>query len=637
MDSELIGSQVSLPGTRGRGYLRYYGPIEGKEGLFGGIELVGPIAALRGKNDGTVGGKRYFDVAVPKSGLFLSWERLRLTNTHLPALNADGLIAKLQIALPPPRSIPSPSPPPPADLPKKRLPKSLVSSGLLRVSLVAKPFPKPVAPRSRLVTPKSSATGSGEPGLFDANTHRILPSIKDHRLYDQEITELKAQVAAKDAALAEKDAILHDLQATVTELQPLLEQYETQIAEQARRLDRQKHEFDRARDEWRELVDIMTKLHQDNEEYYVKQIQDLEGRSQDGERVAELEAEIKTLKTRHQAQLDELRAELQATKAAHSDLQRAQADVKEKLVVANGDDETAKLRDEVARLQQQLGDGDVNDLHGKIKLLTKENIAIKEAMAEADQLTLIEQLQKQIGKLAKENKLLKEDQLLGESDYDKNKKLADANNALEKQVLELTEAVATHTRELDEMKLAKQLLETRLRQELHRLNQLLVEKDTPPDDLEEVARLEADIEELKHQLSMRPSFEELVEVQRSVDELNERREREVSAKQQEIDKLKAQLATATAAAASTTTTKQPLAGTESRGVLEAIGDDHPLTTSLPVSTTNASKTSEPAAPSLPIYTPQQPIDPAAGRQDWCGLCERDGHSAINCPYENDVF
>lgn len=623
MDTDLIGSQVNLPGTRGQGYLRYYGPIEGKEGLFAGIELVGFIAALRGKNDGNVGAKRYFEVSTPKSGLFITWERLRVANTHLPALNADGLIDQLQTGLPRPQRASS-SLPPATDLPKpgQRLPRSLAPG--LRVPLGVKLLPKPVAPRSRLVTPKSGGL-SLEPGLFDAKTHRILPSIKDHRLYDQEITELKAQVAAKDSALSEKETILHDLQATVAELQPLLEQYEMQNAELSRRLDRQKQEFNRARDEWRELVDIMTKLHQDNEEYYVKQIQDLEGRSQDLERVAELEAELKAVTSRHQAELDKLRSELEATKSSHSDLQQAHDQLMERLV-ANGDADSSKLHEEIALLKQQLNDGSIDDLNAKIKLLTKENIAIKEAMAEADQLTLIEQLQKQVGKLAKENKLLKEDQLLGESDYEKNKKLADANNALEKQVLELKEQVATHSRELDEVTLAKQLLETRLRQELHRLNQLLAEKDTPKDDLEDVARLEAKVEELQHQLSMRPSFEDYADAKRKVDELKEQREREVKANRQEIEKLTSQLAEA----------NLKLAKLESRGVLVALSDDHPAATSLPVSAATGDG-GDADAPSLPIYTPLQPLDPAAGRQDWCGLCERDGHSAINCPYENDVF
>ena len=57
-----VGTKVSIPGTRGQGILRYYGPIDGKNGIFGGIELIGPIAAARGKNSGSVNGVQYFEV-----------------------------------------------------------------------------------------------------------------------------------------------------------------------------------------------------------------------------------------------------------------------------------------------------------------------------------------------------------------------------------------------------------------------------------------------------------------------------------------------------------------------------------------------------------------------------------------------
>lgn len=33
--------------------------------------------------------------------------------------------------------------------------------------------------------------------------------------------------------------------------------------------------------------------------------------------------------------------------------------------------------------------------------------------------------------------------------------------------------------------------------------------------------------------------------------------------------------------------------------------------------------------------PKKPIDLADGREKWCGLCERDGHDSLECPFEND--
>ncbi|KAH3663568.1 hypothetical protein OGAPHI_004969 [Ogataea philodendri] len=38
-----------------------------------------------------------------------------------------------------------------------------------------------------------------------------------------------------------------------------------------------------------------------------------------------------------------------------------------------------------------------------------------------------------------------------------------------------------------------------------------------------------------------------------------------------------------------------------------------------------------------IATPAVKSDPAAGRAKWCGLCEREGHESVECPYENVMF
>lgn len=38
---------------------------------------------------------------------------------------------------------------------------------------------------------------------------------------------------------------------------------------------------------------------------------------------------------------------------------------------------------------------------------------------------------------------------------------------------------------------------------------------------------------------------------------------------------------------------------------------------------------------VPIYTSPKKIDLAGGRDKWCGLCEREGHESIECPYEEE--
>lgn len=39
--------------------------------------------------------------------------------------------------------------------------------------------------------------------------------------------------------------------------------------------------------------------------------------------------------------------------------------------------------------------------------------------------------------------------------------------------------------------------------------------------------------------------------------------------------------------------------------------------------------------SVPIYRSPKKVDPADGRDKWCGLCEREGHESIECPFEDE--
>ncbi|EER30581.1 conserved hypothetical protein [Candida tropicalis MYA-3404] len=82
--SDIIGTKVAIPGASGAGIIRYIGPIQGKNGTFAGVELLGTLATTRGKNSGSVDGISYFQVEIPKSGLFLPFDRLKSVNPGLP-------------------------------------------------------------------------------------------------------------------------------------------------------------------------------------------------------------------------------------------------------------------------------------------------------------------------------------------------------------------------------------------------------------------------------------------------------------------------------------------------------------------------------------------------------------------------
>ncbi|EFP09642.1 hypothetical protein CRE_25329 [Caenorhabditis remanei] len=73
-----IGRLVDVVNV-GKGFLRYVGPIHGKEGLFCGIELLEP----NGKHDGSFQGVSYF-IATPQHGIFAPLFRVTLDADERP-------------------------------------------------------------------------------------------------------------------------------------------------------------------------------------------------------------------------------------------------------------------------------------------------------------------------------------------------------------------------------------------------------------------------------------------------------------------------------------------------------------------------------------------------------------------------
>ncbi|PHH60413.1 hypothetical protein CDD81_1691 [Ophiocordyceps australis] len=64
-----VGSAVDVPGGM-HGVVRFLGPVQGKKGIFAGIELHSSFAS-RGKNSGDVDGLTYFTTSTPGAGIFV--------------------------------------------------------------------------------------------------------------------------------------------------------------------------------------------------------------------------------------------------------------------------------------------------------------------------------------------------------------------------------------------------------------------------------------------------------------------------------------------------------------------------------------------------------------------------------------
>ncbi|EIN11336.1 hypothetical protein PUNSTDRAFT_141741 [Punctularia strigosozonata HHB-11173 SS5] len=75
-----IGDDVRVESLGFEGTLRYLGEIEGKPGTWAGVELSGGFSG-KGKNDGSVAGKRYFSCA-PNCGVFVAVAKLSDPTTN---------------------------------------------------------------------------------------------------------------------------------------------------------------------------------------------------------------------------------------------------------------------------------------------------------------------------------------------------------------------------------------------------------------------------------------------------------------------------------------------------------------------------------------------------------------------------
>lgn len=66
-----LGCFIQIPNV-GRGQLRYVGPVDGKQGMFVGVDLLANI----GKNNGSFQERQYFHTDYPQSGLFIQLQKV---------------------------------------------------------------------------------------------------------------------------------------------------------------------------------------------------------------------------------------------------------------------------------------------------------------------------------------------------------------------------------------------------------------------------------------------------------------------------------------------------------------------------------------------------------------------------------
>lgn len=534
--SEILGLKIEVPGaTKCIGVLRYLGPIRGKQGTFGGIELQGPGAATRGKNSGAVDGIQYFEVSTPNSGLFLPWGRIRQANPKLTEVKNANL--------------PTPTPSPSNGIGRQLLNERKKFSS--RSSSLENPF-------------------IGESGLRAASTiEKRVPQMGQNSAEVSPMisrTPLVGLTPEHHISPSEKDELLREMQTTLGDLQLVLEDYERIIEEKDKRLQKQRQEHEKAREEWRESLELMLNGQQETESLYEQQIDDLK------EAIGDMRSRMDTRSTEHKSELDRLQEE-------NSKLRRA---------VVKGD---------------ELPSPGIVEMKANIERMAEENERLRKVNDEKQD--EIRDLRKKLQ--VTEAKVSTEDAAISQ--------LSD-----ELKAVELGEKLTTREAEIAD-------LQAQIKARDIQIAEFMTSKGAESQNKDNSI-----IAELKHQLAMRPSFEELTGLQEALDEAEEIHARDLQQFEKKVADLKQSKEHLNAEIEALHTKVA-----EAEMKLEEAKKSHPEPLSQTKAVSSQKRELSFTPTSLPVYVPTEPRDPSSGRDDWCGLCEKDGHSSLNCPYELDVF
>lgn len=585
--SEFIGSRVSIPGTRGYGVLKYYGPIEGKQGLFAGIELIGPIAASRGKNSGSVNGLQYFDVLQPMSGLFLPIERLKQSNPQLSNIDHQSDFQSSLLTTPSPSS--------------RSKSRNVSQKSPVHLNSQILNIPKREAK-------KLSESNSRKTSLYSTlnQSKKSLDELTDRIKLQKEFNELKQKYEANEKEMQQKTEILNELRNSVNDLQPLLEEYELELSEKDNKLNKQRTEFERAREEWRQSLDLLVSSHLETEIIYQQKLHDLHQHIEKIMKEKEPSSSGKTVDT-YNLKIQDLELEKSILeKNAQTKMKSQQIQIDQ---LTQSLETCQKELGELTKASsyQQLTGSTEND--EKIEELEKQN---KKLGQDVDSLQfIIEDLQSKI-----KTKDTRIDELEAKVEEEMNEKFKSVHISDQSQQLDVV---------IDDLK--RQLENRPTLEEVADLKHQLKNRPTLDEFMDSKRQLankpvSEELADLRHQLEIRPTFDELSELQNALDEIDTLHQSELNNNAKKIlelteknKELQVQLQEINSKNASLAEVKQdPDSSIHKSQPLELNPSGH-----------------------LPIYAPVTPTDPSSGKDDWCGLCERDGHSSINCPYENDMF
>lgn len=584
-----LGDQVQLPDGQ-QAILRYVGPIESKDGEYAGIELIDEWAG-QGLHSGEYRGVQYFETSQPGSGLFIPYLKLLNAQQQYPQQQQLGSPHKIVSTK---RSAITPSKIPLFASPRAKRADFPTLPG----TSPTRTFSAESAESNESMIINTNSDSNGVANGVDTAAAVALAVAKVQADAQKQITELrdelemyKSEVKEREQILEEQSQLLKDLESTVVEFQNLKEQEEAVKANAT--------------------YENANNSNNDDEKNQV--INTLRAQLEDKER------KITTLK----GQLDQRRAEFRTTL---EDMQREMEET------------NSVFEDEIKALQQRLHDAEKLAQH----------------VAELEQLvTELEALN------ASANNGTENSSGGSSNDTELKAKVVELESKLresENTIDDLKTQLSTTKQELAGYNVSRRISSIGAGlvngspdgSNSSRINSLVVEEDANE-------RLR---QQLKSEREKRMQFEVEIANLESVVETRIFREEEL---EQEIAQLRAENSRLQAQAANGGANRSPTLGESAKAVSRS------QKLSLRLSTYNSDRDQElldtdidedavlmmgtaasdmsdidAAAAIIPgtaiaIGTPPPAtnIDLAAGRSKWCGLCERDGHESIECPFEND--
>ncbi|XHG02688.1 hypothetical protein AWENTII_006031 [Aspergillus wentii] len=349
-----VGDLVNVPGGM-HGTVKYLGGVAGKPGKFAGIELA-TEHARRGKNNGDVEGKKYFNTSVPGSGIFVPMNSNKYVTKRSSAASTVSTgpptpsrpvnfsksvgpgttVSRPRVRRP---SLPR------AESPRAVAPSKLGLNGLRTTSTGSRTGPSPNGyPRSPIKAPSRLSDRPPSRVSVDDDYSSVRTSDAGRGVSSAELQDLKDQIKSLERQLLDRDKQLDEQASTLGEFQHTLEELEgsdalsirAQLREKNERIVQLTSEFDLHRADFRSTLDTLEIAASETERVYEQRLEELLQQNKElHERGEDVEAVARQLK-----QLEELVSELEE---GLEDARRGEAEARAEVEFLRGEVERTKL------------------------------------------------------------------------------------------------------------------------------------------------------------------------------------------------------------------------------------------------------------------------------------------------------